>query len=819
MKLAHYQILAPLGAGGMGEVYRARDARLDRDVAIKVLPESLAGIPEARARFEREAKALATLSHPNLLAIFDVGTDQGICFAVMEFLAGETLRQRLDRGALPLPSVLEIGAAVAMGLAGAHAQGIIHRDLKPANIFLTTNGQVKILDFGLARFASPAPLGPTADYLTEVGRVMGTAGYMSPEQARGDIPDGRGDLFSLGCVLYEMATGHSAFPGNSAAEVIAAVLRDEPAEMDGSGARIPPELKQLVARCLAKRIDRRIQSATDLAHALKAQASGAGQKPAVTSAPPTRPCVAVLPLQNLAANKAETEYIADSMTEALIAELAKNRFLRVVSRTTMMQFKDSRKPLPQIARELEADAIVEGSVLLAGSWVRITAQLIRADTDEHLWADSYERAARDVLVGQSEVARAVAKEINAVIFDELYHSESRRVLATLIRLLGDFDLAEEALQEAFAAAVEQWPREGVPPNPRAWLVSTGRFKAMDAVRRRARLDASLRDVVRRLEEVTSANAARDEQDVEDDRLRLIFTCCHPALPPSIQVALTLREVCGLTTEEVASAFLTSPSTMAQRIVRGKAKIRDAGIPYHVPSAADLPERVASVLQVTYLVFNEGYAASSGEALTRRDLTEEAIRLGRLIVELLPDPAAIGLLALMLLQESRRAARTSPTGDVILLEEQDRSLWNQDQIREGQSLLERALASGQIGPYTIQAAIAAVHAQAPTAKATNWRQIVELYDALLRIDPSPVVDLNRAVAVAMRDGPEAGLALIDDILQSGDLAEYHLTHAARADLCRRLGRTTEARESYEQALALAKQEPERRFLQKRLRELT
>jgi RNA polymerase sigma-70 factor, ECF subfamily len=405
-----------------------------------------------------------------------------------------------------------------------------------------------------------------------------------------------------------------------------------------------------------------------------------------------------------------------------------------------------------------------------------------------------------------------------VLFDEVYRSESRRVLATLIRLLGDFDLAEEALQEAFAAAVEQWPRDGMPPNPRAWLVSTGRFKVIDAVRRRARLDASLKGVARRLEDVAGANALRDDQDIEDDRLRLIFTCCHPALPQSTQVALTLREVCGLTTEEIARAMLTTPSTVAQRIVRGKAKIRDAGIPYHVPSSADLPERLASVLQVTYLVFNEGYAASSGASLTRHDLSDEAIRLGRLIVELLPDAEAIGLLALMLLQESRRAARTSPTGDVILLEDQNRSLWDQAHIREGRAHLERALASPPIGPYTIQAAIAAVHAEAPSAADTDWHQIVGLYDALLRIEPSPVVALNQAVAVAMRDGPEAGLGLIDDILENGDLADYHLAHAARADLCRRLGRTADARESYERALALATLEPERRFLHKRLQEL-
>jgi RNA polymerase sigma-70 factor (ECF subfamily) len=818
MKLAHYEILAPLGVGGMGEVYRARDARLDRDVAVKVLPERLANTAKALARFEREAKALAALSHPNLVAIFDVGTDQGISFAVMEFLAGETLLERLGQGALPLAHVLEIGIAVAEGLAAAHSRGIVHRDLKPANIFLTTSGLVKILDFGLARLANPEPVEATVDYVTEVGQIMGTVGYMSPEQARGDIPDGRGDIFSLGCVLFEMATGRRAFPGDNVGEVMAAVLRDHPTEPK-SGPRLPAQLKQVVTRCLAKQPDQRFQTAGDLANALKRLVAGeADETSTEESGFPTRPCVAVLPLQNFSGNKTETEYIVDGMTEVLIAELAKNRTLRVVSRTTVMQFKDSRSPLRQIARELAADAIVEGSVLLAGASVRITAQLIRADTDEHLWAESYQREVHDVLGLQSEIAQAIAEEIKKVFFDEIYRSESRRVLATLIRLLGDFDLAEEALQDAFAAAVEQWPREGVPPNPRAWLVSTGRFKGIDAVRRRARLDASLEGVARRLEAVAGANAARDDQDIEDDRLRLIFTCCHPALPQSTQVALTLREVCGLTTEEIARALLTTPSTVAQRIVRGKAKIRDAGIPYHVPSAADLPERLASVLQVTYLVFNEGYAASSGESLTRHDLSEEAIRLGRLIVELLPDVEALGLLALMLLQESRRAARASPTGDVILLEDQDRSLWNRAQIREGKAHLERALASPPIGPYTVQAAIAAVHAEAANAADTDWHQIAELYDALFRIQPSPVVALNQAVAVAMRDGPEAGLVLIDDILANGDLADYHLAHAARADLCRRLGRTAEARESYERALALAKQEPERRFLHKRLREI-
>jgi RNA polymerase sigma-70 factor (ECF subfamily) len=595
--------------------------------------------------------------------------------------------------------------------------------------------------------------------------------------------------------------------------------------MDASGTRFPQGLKQLVARCLAKRPEDRFQSAGDVAMALKKLGRGdeesptaAGESTPNQATPSARPCVAVLPLQNFSANRADTDHVVDGMTEVLIAELARNRALKVVSRTTVMRFKDSQSRLGPIARELGADAIVEGSVLLAGNSVRITAQLIRADTDEHLWAESYRRDVDDVLALQSEVADAIAQAIKKVFFDELYRSESRRVLATLIRLLGDFDLAEEAMQEAFAAAYQQWPREGVPPNPRAWLVSTGRFKGIDAVRRRARLDASLDQVARRLEEVDRANAAREDQEIEDDRLRLIFTCCHPALPQSTQVALTLREVCGLTTEEIARALLTSPSTVAQRIVRGKAKIRDAGIPYHVPSAADLPERLASVLQVTYLVFNEGYAASSGESLTRHDLSGEAIRLGRLIVELLPDTEAIGLLALMLLQESRRLARASPTGDLVLLEDQDRSLWNQTHIREGKVHLQRALSAPPIGPYTIQAAIAAVHADAGAPADTDWHAIVELYDALLRVAPSPVVALNQAVAVAMRDGPAAGLDLIDDILENGDLADYHLAHAARADLCRRLGRTAEARESYERALALTRQQPERRFLQKRLTEL-
>ena len=402
--------------------------------------------------------------------------------------------------------------------------------------------------------------------------------------------------------------------------------------------------------------------------------------------------------------------------------------------------------------------------------------------------------------------------------DAIYRAESRRVFATLVRLLGDFDLAEEALHDAFRAALEQWPRDGVPANPRAWLVSAGRFKAIDGIRRRARFD-SMEDVAEQVEAVIDESALPwNEESIEDDRLRLIFTCCHPALSPDAQVALTLREVCGLTTEEIAQAFLSAAPTLAQRIVRAKAKIRDARIPYQVPTPAELPQRLDSVLRVIYLVFNEGYSASSGESLTRLDLSGEAIRLGRLLVELLPEPEAIGLLALMLLQESRRAARASPEGELVLLSDQDRSLWNRDQITQGLALVQKALASRRIGPYTLQAAIAAVYAEALTADATDWAQIVGLYDVLLRADPSPVVELNRAVAVAMRDGPAAGLVLIDAILARGDLDDYHLAHAARADLCRRLGNTVQARASYERALVLARQGPERRFLERRLAEL-
>jgi len=417
-----------------------------------------------------------------------------------------------------------------------------------------------------------------------------------------------------------------------------------------------------------------------------------------------------------------------------------------------------------------------------------------------------------------ESVAVAADSINDTI-SAVYLSESRRVLATLIRVLGDFDVAEEALQDAFRAALEQWPRDGVPANPRAWLVSTGRFKAIDRIRRGKRFDP--------LDEVTDEADLGivdpvgwvDEESVEDDRLRLIFTCCHPALASDAQVALTLREVCGLTTEEIARAFLTPAPTLAQRIVRAKAKIRDARIPYQVPTQPELPERLDAVLRVVYLVFNEGYAASSGASLTRHDLSGEAIRLGRLIVELLPAPEAVGLLALMLLTESRRPARTTADGELILLEDQDRSLWDRAAIAEGSRLVQQSLASRRFGPYTIQAAIAAVHAEAPSAAATDWSEIVGLYEVLTRWDPSPVIALNQAVAIAMRDGPAEGLARIDAILERGDLADYRPAHAARAELCRRLGKTREARAAYARAIALARQDPERRYLERRLAELS
>jgi RNA polymerase sigma-70 factor (ECF subfamily) len=456
------------------------------------------------------------------------------------------------------------------------------------------------------------------------------------------------------------------------------------------------------------------------------------------------------------------------------------------------------------------------------------------------------------------------------LLDSLYRVDSGRILATLIRLLGDFDLAEEAMHEAFAAALSLWPKSGVPDSPRPWLISTARFKAIDTLRRRARFDASQDDLVHHLESLSSSSASSNQADslddtLEDDRLRLIFTCCHPLLAPEARVALTLREVCGLTTEEIAKAFLTTPRTLAQRIVRAKAKIRETPIPYEVPTPQELPERLGAVLQVIYLVFNEGYSAAAGAEVTRAELTGEAIRLGRVLMELhltelRPEPKVVsskvmdpkvmgpeildlevmdleivraeimGLLALMLLQASRHAARTSPTGELILLENQDRALWNREQIAEGVALLEKALGYGgkqpdksrqnslRFGPYTLQAAIAAVHAEAESVAATDWRQIVALYDQLLRIQPSPVVDLNRAVAIAMRDGPEAGLAHIDAALEHGELANYYLAHSARADMYRRLGRTAEARASYEKALALTQQEPERQFLQERIRQL-
>jgi RNA polymerase sigma-70 factor, ECF subfamily len=418
--------------------------------------------------------------------------------------------------------------------------------------------------------------------------------------------------------------------------------------------------------------------------------------------------------------------------------------------------------------------------------------------------------------GHSPLTENAREGVRATVA-AVYRAESRRVFATLVRLLGDFDLAEEALHDAFRAALEQWPRDGVPANPRAWLVSAGRFKAIDGIRRRARFDA-IEDVAGQVEALADETPERDDEAIEDDRLRLIFTCCHPALAPDAQVVLTLREVCGLTTEEIARAYLSATPTLAQRIVRAKAKIRDARIPYQVPAPDELAQRLDSVLRVVYLVFNEGYSASSGDKLTRVDLSREAIRLGRLLVEMLPEPEATGLLALMLLQESRRAARTSPDGELILLADQDRTLWNRDQITEGLALVEGALASRRFGPYTLQAAIAAVHAEAASADATDWPQIVGLYDVLLRAAASPVVELNRAVAVAMRDGAAAGLALVDAILARGDLADYHLAHSAQADLCRRLGKKAEARAAYERAAALTLQGPERRFLERRLAEL-
>ena len=419
-------------------------------------------------------------------------------------------------------------------------------------------------------------------------------------------------------------------------------------------------------------------------------------------------------------------------------------------------------------------------------------------------------------------AQQIHEQIRELL-DSLYRVDSGRILATLIRLLGDFDLAEEAMHEAFAAALSLWPQSGVPGNPRPWLISTARFKAIDTLRRRARFDASQDELARHLEAQLSSAQRSNEEDhfedsLEDDRLRLIFTCCHPSLVPEARVALTLREVCGLTTEEIAKAFLITPRALAQRIVRAKAKIRETKIPYEVPMPEELPERLGAVLHVIYLVFNEGYSAAAGAEVTRAELTGEAIRLGRLLAELQPEPEVIGLLSLMLLQESRRAARTSPAGELILLEHQDRSLWNREQIAEGVALLEEALKSQRFGSYTLQAAIAAVHAEAESSAVTDWRQIVALYDRLLLFHPSPVVQLNRAVAIAMRDGPEAGLEQIDALLAHGELANYYLAHSARADMYRRLGRTAEARATYEKALALTQQEPERNFLQERIRQL-
>jgi RNA polymerase sigma-70 factor (ECF subfamily) len=435
------------------------------------------------------------------------------------------------------------------------------------------------------------------------------------------------------------------------------------------------------------------------------------------------------------------------------------------------------------------------------------------------------------VMSERVVSEHAPEQINQIreSLDSLYRVDSGRILATLIRLLGDFDLAEEAMHEAFAAALSLWPSSGVPDNPRPWLISTARFKAIDTLRRRARFDASQDELVHHLEAQWSSSEPNKNEEsslgdefLEDDRLRLIFTCCHPSLAPEARVALTLREVCGLTTEEIAKAFLTTPRTLAQRIVRAKAKIREERIPYEVPTTPELPERLGAVLQVIYLVFNEGYSAAAGAEVTRAELTGEAIRLGRLLMELRPEPEVLGLLALMLLQESRRAARMSPTGELILLEHQDRSLWNKEQIAKGVALLEKAatsqVMSRSFGSYTLQAAIAAVHAEAESVAATDWRQIVALYDQLLRIQPSPVVQLNRAVAIAMRDGPEAGLMHIDAVLKQGELTNYYLAHSARADMYRRLGRTAEARTSYEKALALTQQEPERQFLQERIQQL-
>jgi RNA polymerase sigma-70 factor, ECF subfamily len=405
------------------------------------------------------------------------------------------------------------------------------------------------------------------------------------------------------------------------------------------------------------------------------------------------------------------------------------------------------------------------------------------------------------------------------ILDEIYTTESRKILATLIRLLGDFDIAEDAMHDAFTIAFEQWQEQGIPENPCSWLISTGRFKAIDNIRRHSRFDFSLKKLINKIDTNSINPDERADKEIEDDELRLIFTCCHPALSPEARIALTLREVCSLTTEEIAGAFLITPSTLAQRIVRAKAKIRDANIPFEVPSRLELPQRLEAVNQVLYLVFNEGYSASYGDSLTRPDLSGEAIRLGRLMLELLPEPEVKGLLALMLLQESRRQARTSQSGDIILLEDQDRKLWNYEQIKEGISLVEQALKSHKFGSYTLQAAIAAVHAEAAKPELTDWPQIVALYDKLLELEPSPIIELNRAVAIAMHDGPKVGIQYINNILSKGDLTDYYLAYSARGELNRRLGNNSDARSDFERALSLTNQITVRRFLESRLQNMS